>query len=190
MTLRNGHGKGAGTPRVEVLPPDELPAATPALTARPDRDASGRFVKGNAAGIAKRVKPGVRGALGLDQSDPRYRVFARWGARYGAHRRRELARAHGGEISAGVGAIVESAAQAMAASRFVQSLAAAAGDAELFKQAAALASTARQHELAAWELAARESRARPKRANHDPWHVVDDDTDSATPSASAPKGGK
>ena len=60
-------------------------------------------------------------------------------------------------------AIVESAAQAMAASRFVQSLAAESGDAELFKQAAALASTARQHELAAWELAAREAQARPKR---------------------------
>jgi hypothetical protein len=94
--------------------------------------------------------------------DPRYQVFARWGQRYGAHRRRELAAAHGGEISAGVGAIVESAAQAMAASRFVQRLASEAGDPELFKQASQLASTARQHELAAWELAHREAVARPK----------------------------
>lgn len=163
MTLRTGHGNGAGSPRIEVLPPDELPPATPALPVRPDRDAAGRFVRGNAAGIAKRVKPGVRGALGLAKADPRYQAFARWGARYGAHRRRELARAHGGEISAGVGAIVESAAQAMAASRFVQAIASESGDAELFKQAAALASTARQHELAAWELAAREAQARPKR---------------------------
>jgi hypothetical protein len=26
MALRNGHGRGAGEPRIEVLPPDELPA--------------------------------------------------------------------------------------------------------------------------------------------------------------------
>jgi hypothetical protein len=160
MALRTGHGNGSGAPRIEVLPPDELPAATPGLPVRAGRDASGRFVRGNAEGQAKRVKPGVRGALGIDKADPRYKAFARWGARYGAHRRRELAQAHGGSISAGVGAIVESAAQAMAASRFVQSLAAESGDAELFKQAAALASTARQHELAAWELAARESEVR------------------------------
>ncbi len=163
MALRSGHGVGAGSPRIEVLPPDELPPATPGLPVRAGRDAQGRFVRGNAEGQSKRVKPGVRGALGLDKADPRYKVFARWGARYGAYRRRELAQAHGGRISAGVGAIVESAAQAMAASRFVQALASETGDPELFKQAAALASTARQHELAAWELAAREAQAQPKR---------------------------
>lgn len=161
MSLRTGHGRGKGTPRVEVLPPDELPPATPGVPVRSNRDGAGRFVPGNTEGQNKRVKPGIRGALGLDKSDPRYRPFARWGARYGAYRRRELAAAHGGTLSAGVGAIVESAALAMAASRFVQSLAAEAGDAELFKQASALASTARQHELAAWELAAREAQARP-----------------------------
>ena len=165
MTLRTGHGSGAGSPRVEVLPPDELPPASPGLAVPSSRDAAGRFVRGNTAGQNKRVKPGVRGALGLDKSDPRYKPFARWGARYGAHRRRELAEAHGGTLSAGVGAIVESAALAMAASRFVQSLAAEAGDPELFKQASALASTARQHELAAWELAAREADLPSKKTN-------------------------
>ena len=70
-----------------------------------------------------------------------------------------------------------------AASRFVQSLAAAAGDAELFKQAAALASTARQHELAAWELAAREAKSRMPTSSHDPWFQPAE----TTPSASAPK---
>lgn len=156
MALRKGHGTGAGSPRIEVLPPDELPSATPSLTVPVDRTPNGRFAPGNTAAKKKRIRPGVRGSLSLDKADPRYRVFARWGARYGTHRRRELALAHGGSISAGVGAIVESAAQAMAASRFVQSLAAESADAELFKQAALLASTARQHELAAWELAARE----------------------------------
>ncbi len=169
MTLRSGHGKGRGMPRVEVMPPDELPPATPGAPARPDRDAQGRFVPGNRSGQQKRIKPGPRGLVGIDKTSPEFRPFARWGARYGAHRRRELASAHGGEISAGVGAIVESAALAMAASRFLSSRAAETGDAELFKQSSALASTARQHELAAWELAAREAQARPKTPADTPW---------------------
>jgi hypothetical protein len=90
---------------------------------------------------------------------PGLRPFARWGARYGAHRRRELAAAHGGTISAGVGAIVESAALAMAASRYLDHQARQGGDGELFRQAAQLGQMARQHELAAWELAAREAQA-------------------------------
>lgn len=162
MTLRTGHGNGRGTPRVETLPADELPSALGSDAVRPDRDAQGRFVAGNGAGKAKRIKPGPRGLVGIDKTSPEFRPFARWGARYGAHRRRELASAHGGEISAGVGAIVESAALAMAASRFISSKAAETGDPELFKQSSALASTARQHELAAWELAAREAHARPR----------------------------
>jgi hypothetical protein len=162
VALRSGHGTGAGSPRIEVLPPDELPFATPTITAPIERSQDGRFAPGNTVARAKRVRPGVRGSLGLSKTDPRYTAFARWGARYGAHRRRELASAHGGTLSAGASAIIESAAQAMAASRFVQALAAETGDPELFKQAAALASTARQHELAAWELAAREAQARPR----------------------------
>ncbi|MES1186324.1 MAG: hypothetical protein ABUL60_21115 [Myxococcales bacterium] len=162
MALRSGHGNGVGSPRIEVLPADELPSVTPALAVRPDRDANGRFVAGNTAGAAKRVRPGIRGALALGLADPRYRRFARWGARYATHRRRELAELHGGKISAGVGAMVESAALALAASRFVHLLAAETADTELFKQAAAMASTARQDELAAWELAAREAAGRPR----------------------------
>ena len=36
MTLRSGHGRGAGAPRVEVLPGDELPAASPAIAPQPE----------------------------------------------------------------------------------------------------------------------------------------------------------
>jgi hypothetical protein len=167
MALRTSSTHDRGPVHVEALRSDELPPATPATAVRSDRDASGRFVPGNTAGVAKRMRPGLCGAMALDSVDPRYRAFARWGARYGAHRRRELAQLHGGSISAGVGAMVESAAQAMAASRFVQLLAAETADAELFKQAAALATTARQDELAAWELAAREAAARPRAPHPD-----------------------
>ena len=163
MALRSGHGNGAGVPRIEVLPPDELPAANPGSAARSQRGPDGRFARGNTEGRVRRVRPGtgsLTGFAGLNQTCPEYHRFAQWGARYSAHRRRELAQAHGGELSSGASAIIESAAQAMAASRFVQWLAGQRGDAELFKQASQLASTARQHELAAWELASREGRVR------------------------------
>lgn len=160
MALRTGHGTGRGGPRVEVLPPDELPAASGSSADRGDRDRSGRFLPGNRAGAAKIIKPGPMG--GVDVSDPAFRPFKRWASKYSAHRRRELAAAHGGAISAGVGAIVESAALALGGSRFLAMRASTSLDAELFKQSAALGALARQHELAAWELAAREAAVRKK----------------------------
>lgn len=140
------------------MPPDELPSASPSFADRPDRGADGRFCKGNTAQRSKLVKPGPLG--GIDQSDPEFRPFKRWGQRYAAHRRRELAAAHGGSISAGVGAIVESAALALSASRFLAHRAAVEPNSETFKRSADLGALARQHELAAWELAAREAEIR------------------------------
>lgn len=96
------------------------------------------------------------------KADPAFAVYAAWGKRYAAHRRGELAQAHGGSISAGVGALVESASLALAASRFLSAKAAETGDPELFKRSSALANDARQNELAAWELASREAKARPQ----------------------------
>lgn len=151
--------------RPVVLPPDELPSATGSDSDRPQRTPDGRWALGNTEARRNRVRPGRSGLAGIDATLPEFKPFARWGGRYASHRRTELAQSHGGQVSAGVGAIIESAGLAMAASRFLHSRAAQTGDAELFKQAAALAQTARQHELAAWELAAREAAARPKSRN-------------------------
>jgi hypothetical protein len=88
--------------------------------------------------------------------------YAKWGRRYASHRRAELARAHGGELSAGASGLVESAGTQLAQSRYLAAKAASTGDAALMKTSSSLANDARQNELAAWELAARESAARPK----------------------------
>lgn len=160
MAWRTGHGNGKGGPRIEVLPADELPSATPADADRPQRNALGQFAPGNRLAAEKRVKPGPLG--GVDTSAPEFAPFKRWARRYAAHRRAELAKAHGGSISAGVGAIVESASLTLAASRWCQAEAGKTLDADLFKRAADLGALARQHELAAWELAAKECSARPK----------------------------
>lgn len=162
MPLRPGHGAGRGTPHYEVAPPDELPPASPAQSDRKDHGADGRFLPGNRTARARKLRPGPLGHLDVAKTDPRFLAFARWGSRYASHRRAELAKAHGGSISAGVGALVESAAMSLSASRFVQSQGAETGDADLLKRASDLAAAARQHELAAWELAARECAARPK----------------------------
>src|SRR5689334_8742961 len=114
MALRSGHGNGRGRPHIEVLPPDELPAALGSQTVRPDRDTGGRFTRGNTAARSRRLRAGTLGGIGgIESTSAEFKPFARWGRRYGSHRRRELAAAHGGEISAGVGVLVESAALAL-----------------------------------------------------------------------------
>lgn len=168
MALRTGHGTGRGVPRIEVLPPDELPPATPAAPVLRDRGPDGRFVKGNAAGRAQRAKGPGRTLTGI-QADEAFRPFAAWGKRYAAYRRGELARLHGGEISAGVGALVESASLALAASRYLAARAAQSGDPDLFKRSSTLANDARQNELAAWELAAREAKSRAREVTTPFW---------------------
>lgn len=161
MTLRAGHGRGRGVPRVEVLPPDELPPASPGDTVPSERDSGGRFRKGNTVARMAKVRPGPQ-ATGLDTASDAFRPFLRWGRRYASHRRSELAKAHGGTISAGVGALVESAALALAASRYLHTVGSQTGDPETLKRASTLGNDARQNELAAWELASREAAARPK----------------------------
>lgn len=167
MTLRSGHGTGRGVPRIEVSPRDELPPATPAIADRPERDADGRFVRGNTVARTQRLRLGPAATAGLEQ-DPTYVPFSKWGRRYAAHRRAELAKAHGGSISAGVGALVESAGLQLATSRYLQAKGAETGDPDLLKMASTISNDARQNELAAWELAARESKVRAGNDKRDP----------------------
>lgn len=169
MALRKPHGsaRGAGSPRVEVLPPDELPSVAPAIAVRSDRGANGQFTAGNTASRSRRATPGKLG--GVDTSSPEFRPFKHWARRYAGHRRDELAKVHGGDLSAGVGAIIESASLALASSRYCQAKGAETNDVDLLKRAADLSALARQHELAAWELAAREAAARPKKKGATPW---------------------
>jgi hypothetical protein len=163
MALRKGHGAGQGVPRIEVLPPDELPSVSLPFTVRADRMPDGRFAVGNAVQRSRVVRPGAKGHTSALTADETFAPFQRWGRRYASHRREELASVHGGELSAGVSALIESAGEQLAASRYLHAKASATGDATLFKQSSALANDARQNELAAWELASREAAARPRR---------------------------
>jgi hypothetical protein len=153
--------------RSTVTPADELaePTGSDPDTNGPQRDAHGHFAKGNGIAKAKRLRSGPRGALAtLEASgdDPAWHAAARWGRRYSSHRRAELASAHGGELSAGVGTIIESAADLLADARYWRAKAIATGDPELSRLSAQLTAQARGCERDAWELASREATARPK----------------------------
>lgn len=170
MTLRKGHGRGAGMPRIEVLPADELPAGTPA-DARPesptDRGVNGRFAPGNslarAGGKATAGQSRLVARLGL-ASLPAGAAFAPYRKAAATFRRvqcAELARAVGGGVCGpGPSSVVASAALALAWSRFMSDQAAATGDPELAMRSARLGETSRQHLMAAHELCAREAAAR------------------------------
>jgi hypothetical protein len=173
MALRNGHGTGAGVPRVEVLPADELPspvAAPLAVAARPvERRPDGKLAGSEAArelgrrgGEAKARKVRLVDSLGLariagESSFAPYRTAAE---EFVVHHVACLAQQAGGEVGPGPSTMVASAALQLAASRWAFDRGGEMGDADLLKLGSQLANDSRQNLLAAYELAVREGKAR------------------------------
>jgi len=181
MTLRRGHGAGAGQPRIEVMPPDELPAGEPGPTraAIPaDRGEQGRFARGNTlaaeAGRANAGKSRLASRLGL-ATLPAGAAFGRYRAAASSFRRAqcaELARSvGGGHCGPAPSSLVASAALQLAWSRYIGDLAATTEDAsaaaDLALRASRLADASRQSLMAAHELCAREAMARPRQNSID-----------------------
>lgn len=175
MALRNGHGNGAGVPRIEVLPADELPAGVPG-PARPaptgDRRADGQLVPGESTtalaslgGRARAERLRLERLLGrVDLPDdhpllPYRRDAADW---RDAHLARLAATVGGGECGPAVQAIVSTAALQHAASRWLFDRSVLEASAALALQASRLGDAARQNLLAAHELCAKEAAARPR----------------------------
>src|SRR5262245_2973936 len=140
MALRTGHGNGAGVPRVEVLPADELPAGLPA-PARPAplRDAAGRLLP--SPGTTELARSGARAAhesrqlaalLGLweaPEGHP-YAPYARLAREWrDDHMAQLAATVAGGEVGPGPASIVSTAALQLGASRWLADTGARDGDA-------------------------------------------------------------
>lgn len=173
MALRTGHGNGAGSLRVEVLPADELPEGVPGpARAVADRNGHGEFAPG--AGTSEIAR---RGGLAAAESRQLARLLGLWqppdGHAYAPYTRlarewrddhmRELAATvGGGRIGPGPASVISTAALQMAASRWLSDRGAETGDAKLLLEAAKLGDSSRQNLLAAHELAAREASSRPK----------------------------
>lgn len=143
----NGGGVIVETPRPDELLPAEVPHPRP-WTKLPRN----RKTKIALMGVSKLI---------LDNADPRYKRALLNASSYRKVRTKELAVMHGC-VSSGASALLASASLALAASRFLYEKVAETGDISLLKQAAQLADSARQSELAAWEMSAREGAAKRK----------------------------
>ena len=173
MVLRSGHGTGAGVPRVEVLPADELPAPVAAPAAAPAvalafrkdgkiADTETARALGRRGGEAKARRVRLVDSLGLakvaeDASFAPYRAAAE---EFVGHHLGELAKQAGGSVGPAPSTMVASAGLQLAASRWAFDQGAAKNDASLFKLGSSLANDSRQNLLAAYELATREAEAR------------------------------
>jgi hypothetical protein len=171
MTLRTGHGKGAGVPRVEVMPPDELPAPIPGvpvpLARRPDgtvADSASARALGARGGRRSGARARLVSSLGLAElaEDAAFLTYRRAGDAFVSEHLASLATQAGGSVGPGPSSIVASAGVQLAASRFFSDRAAATCDASLFTLASSLANASRQNLLAAYELAVREAKAEAK----------------------------
>lgn len=194
MTLRKGHGNGAGSPRIEVLPPDELPSPVPPLEApaaeplrfRPDgkfADVETARAAGRRGGIARLRKVRLVAALGLEElaEDNAFASYRRAGDEFVRAHLATLAKQAGGEVGPGPSSIVASAGFQLAASRFISDRAAKAADPALFQAASKLANDSRQNLLAAYELAVREAKARRAASPPEaPWLSAARDEDDTT----------
>jgi hypothetical protein len=161
---------------VEVLPPDELPAGVPADASgepAPLAAAVARTPDGRLAGRAAAAELGRRGALARQAKAQRVRILEALGLRCApsedmAHyledadqfAKLEVERlaqtVGGGHCGAAPASMVQSAALALAGSRFLY----ATCQPDKLAQAARLAESSRQNLLAAHELCAREAVAR------------------------------
>lgn len=162
MTLRSGHGAGAGQPRIEVLPVDELPEGVPVaagVESPADRGEHGRFAAGNALALAggkaraghTRLARKLR--IGDGFADPRFEPFARAARGFRkAHVSRLAREVGGGHCGPAPSSIIASAALQLAASRFAFEV---LGDMALGSR---LANDSRQNLLAAHELCAKEAK--------------------------------
>lgn len=169
--LHPGHGNGAGTPRIEVTPVDELAhgvQANEVAPSRSERDELGRLRPGSSTvqsrgGKARRAATRLARSLGLrgiTEGDG-FAPYKRAGAAFRRFHVNALAKSvGGGHCGPGPSSIVATAAWQLAVSRYLFDRAADTGDREDFALASKLANDSRQNLLAAHELCAREAVAR------------------------------
>jgi hypothetical protein len=167
MALRTGHGNGAGVPRIEVLPADELPAgvAAPKRSSQAEvrRDALGRPADAESAremgrrgGRSHAGKSRLASKLGLVviAADPTFTPYRTSAETFKTAQVTRLAlTVGGGECGPAPSSIVASAALQLAASRW-------AFDRGMHELGSKLANDSRQNLLAAHELCAKEAEAK------------------------------
>lgn len=169
MALRKGHGRGAGVPRIEVMPPDELPdpvaALPPPQVRREDgtiADSATAKALGARGGLAKAQKKKLLQGMGLAELveekafTPYYRAAQAWLD----HQVETYARMCGGYLGSGPWGFLGNAAICLAMSRFLADKGFEAGDELTTRQALRYMDAFKQQQLAAYELGVREAKMR------------------------------
>ena len=175
MALRKGHGRGSGTPHIEVLPADELPRPVPMASEKPllrhkggpIRDSESARELGRRGGHAKARRVRLVDSLGLRKlaDDATFKPYRDAAEEFVSHHLGELARQAGGSVGPAPSTMVASAALQLAGSRWAFDQGAEKNDAAFIKLGSSLANDSRQNLLAAYELATREAATRPPPPN-------------------------
>lgn len=173
MTLRKGHGTGAGSPRIEVRPPDEQARPVPAPAAPPTAplafrsngqigDSETAKALGRRGGLAKAQSVRLVTSLGLTKlaEDSAFGPYRRGAEEFTAHHAQSLASQAGGLVGPAPHTMIASAALQLAGSRFCFDRFADTAEATWLKLGSSLANDSRQNLLAAYELAVREAQVR------------------------------
>ena len=166
--LQQGGSEGQGI-QIRVRPSHMGEAADP----KPLEKGAGKGRKTKLAAFG--LSPSI-----IKAGDPDYAKCLDQANKYRKTRMRELHELHG-HVSAGAGALLASASLALAASRFLYQRAAQGGDEDesasgYLKTAAKLADSARQSELAAWEMSSREGVLKRRQEASEagmPWLLTD-----------------
>lgn len=176
MALRKGHGNGSGVPRVEVLPPDELPdpvaapeaAPTVPLQFHPDgkiADSTTAKALGSKGGLARAKKRNILKGLGLSKlvdEDDFYPYFKMM-EEFIDEKLADLAAQCGGYVGPGPTSLIITAGRQFAASSYLFDLATkigGTGASRLLADMSLRGNDSRQNLLAAFELGVREAKAR------------------------------
>lgn len=167
--LQQGGRDGTG---IQVIVPRPSRLSEPEAVPLAKGSGKGRKTKLAAFGLSPSI---------IKEGDPEYSACLYQANKYRKTRMKELAQLHG-HVSAGAGALLASASLALAASRYLYQRAAQDGNSDDLKQAAKLADSARQSELAAWEMSAKEGVLKRRQDAADagmPWLLRNDGEEKA-----------
>lgn len=187
-TFIRDRGEGRG-PRVAGPKPSDLSLPSPAEVQ--ERLAKPKKVDGIILQTPlreRRTKLAVMGipSESLQKGTPQYSAMVRNASKYRKARTKELYE-NFGYVSSGVSSLLAAESLALGSSRFLYEIAASCEPAEAattLRAAAALADSARQHALCAWELCAKEGKVRKSNADSKavmPWIVSESGEEKRKP---------
>jgi hypothetical protein len=179
MALRKGHGNGTGSPRIEVLPPDEQLMPVPAPQAEPAapvaRAPDGKLIGSEAAkelgrrgGLARAAKKRWVTALGITELDEthKFKSYYTRAEQWVEQRLVELAGLAGGSVGAGPAQMVVAAGRSWSLAWYYYDLGLSTDNPRFLTDSSKVSNEAKQLDMAAYEMAVREAAARRELSNN------------------------